>query len=217
VLGKNIHIACSLQPAIGDVVAMLNATTAQDIDSRSPATLAVYHYTGSEALPTAAELASAGTLLPFAGQVGKDRIQISYAPATNNPTSQPTNVPTPAPTGGNVYKGFIVWTQACSSQSDAQQDAIMNNACASTFPGSKAASYSQISTPGVITGRPGSNTSGEHLIGTLNDPSDLAHRGNSAGCVSGYARNCIDPSASLTSISYNPNCQGSGRSALCIG
>ena len=115
---------------------------------------------------------------------------------------------------GVDYAGYIQWGQTCQSQSDAQQDDIMDSLCASTFSGNARAATVEEIYSGVITGLPSSNNSGQHLLGTCPDCA-----GNNSGCVSGHCRKCVDPGAQWPSGSdsgWNNNCCNSTRSAICV-
>ena len=114
------------------------------------------------------------------------------------------------------FVGYATWNQTCSSQSDAQQDALMDAACQSNYgPSARAAFHSEL-VEGLISGLPGSNGSGEHLL--LKCPNCV---GDSASfCVSGHSRKCVNPGhswpSSYTTPDWNGNCNNSNRSALCV-
>jgi cysteine-rich repeat protein len=117
---------------------------------------------------------------------------------------------------GINFVGYAFWSQTCSSQSDANQDSLMDTACQNAHGlGSRAASNTEL-IEGTIDSLPGSNGSGEHLI--LKCP-ECAGTPQSF-CVSGHSRKCVNPGASWPtgygSAGWNPNCNTSSRSALCV-
>ena len=116
--------------------------------------------------------------------------------------------------GGGLFQGYATWSQTATSQSDAQQDALMHQACAATHLGTHAASIDDI-IGGLITGLPSTNTSGEHLLGVCPNCEGTDY----GAAVSGHARMCVNPGAAWpTSLDsgWNPWCHTSQRTALCI-
>ena len=113
------------------------------------------------------------------------------------------------------YRGYVVWSQSCSNQSDALQDQTMNSACQSTYGAdARAATIEEIYT-GAINGLPNSNGSNQHLLGTCPD----CEGNNDGSCQSGHCRKCVDPGASWPTSSnsgWNTNCCVSSRSAICV-
>lgn len=115
----------------------------------------------------------------------------------------------------NNFKGYATWSQNVSGQSDAAQDQLMDSVCSSKYPGSQAATIEQIY-KGQINGLPGSNSSGDHLLGKCPECAG----NNSGGAVSGHCRKCVDPGASWpqsANSGWNTNCCNSNRTAICVG
>ena len=117
---------------------------------------------------------------------------------------------------GGDFAGYIEWSQTADSQSDVDQDAIMDSECNAVFPGSRAATVEEIAM-GAIVGLPATNDSGRHLVGACPSCEGLDH----PSCVDGHARNCVNPGASFPGVlppdaSWNPNCHTSVRSAACV-
>ena len=116
---------------------------------------------------------------------------------------------------GGTFVGYGIWSQAVSSQSDAVQDAAMDTACANSFGGNARAATMEEIVENAITGRPGNNSSNEHLLGKC--PNCAGNPSGSA--VSGHCRLCVDPNAGWPSSynsGWNVNCCGSSRSAICL-
>jgi hypothetical protein len=120
------------------------------------------------------------------------------------------------PTRACAFRGFATWTQAASTQSDAAQDAAMNAACSTAFPGSRAATIEELASS-AISGRPATNTTPRYLLGRCPMCEGQAH----ASCVEGYARNCINPGSAFPEDvtpwppTLEDNCHTTARSALC--
>ena len=74
---------------MASLVSMLGASDEADTDGRS-AQLFIYHYSSFGASPSAAAVASGGSLLSFTGQAGRDIINFAYSLSTSNPTMNPT-------------------------------------------------------------------------------------------------------------------------------
>lgn len=115
---------------------------------------------------------------------------------------------------GVTFVGFVGWTQNATSQTDAQQDAIMNSTCNASFPGSRAATTDEMVYRRVI-GMPGTNTSGSWLIPACPNCEGDAH----AGCASGHARNCLPAGEAFpstlpwTALRF---CHTTARTAMCV-
>lgn len=115
--------------------------------------------------------------------------------------------------GALGFAGFTTWSQAATSQSDAQQDALMDAACAAAYPGSVAASGVELAS-GAIVALPASNTTGDWLTVTCPGCEGLAH----SGCVDGHARNCVDPGDPWPTTVWDSHdfCHTSTRSVVCV-
>lgn len=118
---------------------------------------------------------------------------------------------------GGAFAGYANWLQNGTVQSDAQQDALIEAACETAYPGSRPATMEEIGTPGAITGLPSYNDSGNWLIGVCpHCEGDVC-----TACVEGHARNCVDRNGAWPST-YSPwpmedYCYSSTRSTICLG
>jgi len=115
---------------------------------------------------------------------------------------------------GVTYLGYATWRQSAGTQTDAQQDTLMNAACATAYSGSRAAKTDELMSR-VIIGLPSTNTSGRYLVARCPSCEGRAH----TGCASGHARNCTAPSAVWPSSlpwTSETNCHTSSRSTICV-
>lgn len=113
-----------------------------------------------------------------------------------------------------TFVGYVNWTQACQTQSDAAQDALMDSTCASMFAGSRAATVDEI-VGRRIASMPATSGATGWLIPKCPNCAGTAN----AACVSGHARLCVDPGAAFPSSlpwTGNPNCYQTSRSAMCV-
>jgi len=121
------------------------------------------------------------------------------------------------PEEGIEFRGFATWSQNVSAQSDAEQDRLMDEACARAFPGSLAATVEEIAT-GAVIGLPATNTSGQWLVGRC---PYCEGRGGWGGAVDGHCRNCVSPGnpfpSTLPPEGWHDYCCASTRSAVCAG
>ena len=116
-----------------------------------------------------------------------------------------------------TFKGYANWSQNVNSQSDAVQDAAMDQACKSKYgAGAVAATIGDILNKQTkIKGLPGTNGSGQHLLGKCPDCAG----NNSGGAQSGHCRKCVNPGAgwpAQLNAGWNTNCCNSTRSAICL-
>lgn len=112
-----------------------------------------------------------------------------------------------------TFIGYATWTQDAYRQSDAEQDALMDTACAASYPGTSAATIDEIVSG--ITDMPISNDSGRWLLGKCPNCEGLTN----TGLVSGHGRNCVTPgNAFPTSLPWTDTnyCWTSTRSAACV-
>jgi cysteine-rich repeat protein len=111
-----------------------------------------------------------------------------------------------------TFLGYADWVQSCGSQTDAVQDATMDDACDVAFTGSRAATTIEILTQ-YIGGLPGGNNSGGLVI--FKCP---FCEGNLGVCADGHARKCHGGGSWPTSLSsgWNTNCESSERKAMCV-
>ncbi|HBQ20184.1 MAG TPA: hypothetical protein DEF51_56695, partial [Myxococcales bacterium] len=116
---------------------------------------------------------------------------------------------------GVTYVGYANWTQMCQTQTDAQQDSVMDSACSAAFRGARAATMDELINRRIM-GLPATNTSGAWLIPKC---PGCAGTSNSA-CLSGHARLCVNPSdawpTSTSPWSSNSGCYQTRRTALCV-
>lgn len=121
------------------------------------------------------------------------------------------------PEEGIEFRGYATWSQNVSAQSDAEQDRLMDEACARAFPGSSAATVEEIAT-GAVIGLPETNTSGNWLVGKC---PYCEGRGGWGGAIDGHCRNCINPGnpfpVTLPPDGWHDYCCSSSRSAACAG
>ncbi|WP_428268230.1 hypothetical protein [Haliangium sp.] len=109
------------------------------------------------------------------------------------------------------FVGFTSWNQQAASQSDAEQDALIDVACALAFAGSRGASMDELSS-GTLPNLPNTNTSGLHVTGTCPGCVGAPH----AGCLEGHARNCVNPDGTFAPP-FNGNCHTNpSRGAACM-
>ena len=117
---------------------------------------------------------------------------------------------------GGLFAGYASWIQNGTVQSDAQQDALMEVACDTAYPGSRPATMEEIGTPGAIAGLPSYNDSGNWVLGLCpHCEGDVC-----TVCVEGHARNCVDRNGAWPST-YSPwsmedYCYSSTRSTICL-
>ena len=117
--------------------------------------------------------------------------------------------------GGGTFRGYADWAQDVAIQSDAEQDAAMNTACSTAWPGSTAATVEQLSS-GAIDGLPETNDSGYWLVGRCPECEGNADPSS----VEGHCRNCVDPGVDFPSdlppLGWHTNCCTNTRSTVCI-
>jgi hypothetical protein len=114
------------------------------------------------------------------------------------------------------FSGYAYWDQDVTTQSDADQDAAMGAACEETYPGSWAASISELAS--ARSDAPDINTSGTFLTGTCPDCEGAA----SADAVDGHCRQCIGDGDHRPYGIYPPSvlwddecCEGT-QSTVCL-
>ncbi|MFH1529980.1 MAG: hypothetical protein ABIK09_04490 [Pseudomonadota bacterium] len=106
-----------------------------------------------------------------------------------------------------TYLGYATWTQDVSSQTDAQQDALMNSACAAAFGNARAATHDELVT-GQILGKPGSNNSGYWCM------FKCPYCAGTGGC-----RKCVNPNTAWPTShgsGWHDYCCNNTRSTICV-
>ena len=116
-----------------------------------------------------------------------------------------------------TFKGFVNWSQQVNSQTDEQQDALMDQTCKNKFGNAAvAATMDEIVNKQIkIKDLPAKNSSGQHLLGKC--PNCAGNNGG--GAKSGHCRKCVDPNAAWPvqfNVGWNTNCCSSTRSAICL-
>lgn len=112
------------------------------------------------------------------------------------------------------FLGFAEWSQDVITQTDAEQDARMDAACASTFSGGRSAEVSDI-TFGRIASMPTSNTSSRFLLAKCPD----CEGDSNVDALDGHSRVCVPPGDSwptaLPWLAFT-DCTTLTRSAMCV-
>jgi len=116
-----------------------------------------------------------------------------------------------------TFKGYANWSQNVNAQSDAVQDAAMDQACKNKYGGNTVAATMDeiLNKKTKIKTLPATNGSGQHLLGKC--PQCAGNNNGSA--KSGHCRKCVDPNKAWpTNLNsgWNPNCCNSTRSAICL-
>ena len=118
-------------------------------------------------------------------------------------------------TAALTFLGYAVWQQQCQNQNDAQQDALMDQACHNSYNGRAATNPEFIE--GQIIGVPANNNSGNHLI--MKCPHCAGK--TPYGAVEGHARACVNPGAGWPTAyfpqsEWNDHCCSSSRTTICV-
>eukprot|EP00761_Pharyngomonas_kirbyi_P011565 gb/GECH01011590.1/.p1 GENE.gb/GECH01011590.1/~~gb/GECH01011590.1/.p1 ORF type:complete len:343 (+),score=92.45 gb/GECH01011590.1/:1-1029(+) len=107
-----------------------------------------------------------------------------------------------------LFQGFVDWDQDADSQSDDEQDNLMNQNCRSRYDGSRAATFEELYN-NMVRELPNSNDSGQYAIGTR--PGGLvSYQG------AGHSRQCWSTGAPLYEDPDSNNCHGATRAAVCV-
>jgi len=116
---------------------------------------------------------------------------------------------------GGIFVGYAMWPQEANRQDDEEQDILMEEACRTTFAGTRPASISEI-TEDLIVDLPATNTYMFFVLGTC---PHCAGRACDI-CIDGHARRCVTPGTpwpdSHALWTNEDNCTISWRGAICI-
>ncbi|HJL15923.1 MAG TPA: hypothetical protein RMH99_09715 [Sandaracinaceae bacterium LLY-WYZ-13_1] len=154
-------------------------------------------------------------LSDYAGPNGTGAYQRLFGGRTVVATATPTPVVQHLVRRRVMFLGYATWDQDARTQSDREQDRLMDAACDESFSGSRAATTDELRAR-LIDGLPPNNTSSRYLIpamprGAGDDNTEM---------VDGHARNCVDPGDDWPSgtgtWTGNTNCFSSTRSAICV-